>query len=118
MIPLGCISARFRRAEIMPNDLGIDLTFAHPAGDDLSVLRTEIENENAGMRRFFTGGSLRICLRRRGFSGAPRGTTWPLAGKSAFKLLAHFLGGGVFSAHPNMLTRRARKTRGFIWRCK
>ena len=43
---------------------------------------------------FFTGGSLRICLRRRGILRRAQGNDVALAGKSAFKLLAHFLGGG------------------------
>ena len=43
----------FARANVVPNDLGIDLAFAHPPRDDLGVLRTEIENENSGMRRCF-----------------------------------------------------------------
>jgi hypothetical protein len=42
---------------------------------------------------FFTGGSLWICLRRRGILRCTQGNYVALAGKSAFKLLAHFLGG-------------------------
>ena len=32
------------------NDLGINLEFANAPGDDLCVLRTEIQDENFGMR--------------------------------------------------------------------
>ncbi len=55
----------FLRRDIVPNDLGIDLALAHPPGDDLRVLRAEIENENSRMRRRLHGMG--------GVGGLPRG---------------------------------------------
>ena len=40
---------------IVPNDFRIDVALAHPPGDDLRVLRTEVENEDSRSAGVFTG---------------------------------------------------------------
>ena len=56
-MPFGFELGDFRRRDIEANDLGINLALAHPARDDLRVLRAEIEDEDFRMcsdRAFFT----------------------------------------------------------------
>ena len=71
----------------------IDLALAHAPRDDLGVLRTEIENDNAGMCVFLHGRLIVDLPAEEGDSPVHPGNYVALAGKSAFKLLAHFLGG-------------------------
>ncbi len=55
----------FVRADVVANDLGINLAFANAPRDDLGVLRTEIENEDFRVRRCAFSGrfteSVRTC---------------------------------------------------------
>ena len=50
--PLGGERTDPVRRDVVPDDLAIDLLLTHPAGDELGVLRTEIEHEDPfGLRR-------------------------------------------------------------------
>ena len=48
-----------RGRDIVPHDLAVDVLLAHAAGDELGVLRAEVEHEHA------LGGDLDLALSRR-----------------------------------------------------
>src|SRR5438105_4521070 len=49
--PLRFQRSNFVSWQVKPNDFGINLTLANPPGDYLSILRTEIEDEDFTMGR-------------------------------------------------------------------
>ena len=44
---LGRQLANARGRDVVPHDFAVDMLLAHPAGDELGVLRAEVENEHA-----------------------------------------------------------------------
>ena len=62
MMPRGAISRIALGRDVVPHDLAIDVLLANPAGDQLGVLRAEIQDQDflvgdtVGTRRFRANG--------------------------------------------------------------